>query len=598
MKDSGKIENKIFVQIFDRNQTSVENERQPIGIEVFSQAPPKIDIGKLNWTDASFDKTLNGIDFGKITAEELNKILDQSLKQSNCPLGSFFEEGKGCVSIDTLSVVPSTPNTVDIEAIFNQPLKEFPDLKPRGRIINGDMKIEVESAGENAEQLLDLISKLKSNGTSSIGMGTVAQMKIGDLSNHIPKSIDGAGEKLEIDSFVDEGEIASAGSLLKSSLSEPARDAFGSGKIMLNIEKPNFEIMSNLPDELNPSLTQKLQLNVGDIQKYLQQELKISNGTDDAIVVEPQIIKETIPLKMSLRSSETGETSNFFQPLKISLPFQFIQKPQGQVVTEMQAPALNSNQDNVYISFGNWGKAAGEKLAQHIGAAYELNEDKLSEKLESELTTKAAEPKAEAKPRKKQQAFFVHELPLLNRKSLASDAVETTQAPATTLQIPAVSTTTQISSTQSKRIIPKLIDAGEEVLKTKNKILSNFFPKLFGGRRFANTVVTPDKENINEIRKNVPRPEMTFETVEGKTLSDNLKGDDETFTEGLNLKETTKAKTQQSAPTTSRTPSKENKKWKASPSIKRTSAKPDVNGKTTSFVESSTNPSLITENIE
>ena len=128
--DDRAIHNQIFVQFFDRNQTSVEINRQPLKIanekvEIVANAPATIDIGKLNWKDASFDKSLNPKELGEITVDEIKSILDEQVKSSNCPSGSFFEPRVGCIDIKHFLEIPRMKSFVDIDAIFSSPLKKL-----------------------------------------------------------------------------------------------------------------------------------------------------------------------------------------------------------------------------------------------------------------------------------------------------------------------------------------------------------------------------------------------------------------------------------------------------------------------------------------
>lgn len=88
-------------------------------------APPKIDIGKLNWRDASFDKNVGAKALGKITAEEMKRILDEVMKLSHCPPGSFYDQSKGCIEFENFRPTQATKNSVEIERFFNQPLQQI-----------------------------------------------------------------------------------------------------------------------------------------------------------------------------------------------------------------------------------------------------------------------------------------------------------------------------------------------------------------------------------------------------------------------------------------------------------------------------------------
>ncbi|CRK93770.1 CLUMA_CG007298, isoform A [Clunio marinus] len=138
IKKKTKNQNQIFAQIFDRNQTSVEPSK--VGNEFVGgtqQTTPKIDIGKLNWTEASFDRHLKSVDLSKITVSELKKILDEKIEEeSNCPAGSFHDASKGCVSVKHLPSVSEIPNKNDIKPSLNKPMEQTTNQNIDEDIIN------------------------------------------------------------------------------------------------------------------------------------------------------------------------------------------------------------------------------------------------------------------------------------------------------------------------------------------------------------------------------------------------------------------------------------------------------------------------------
>lgn len=183
------IQNQIFLQFFDGNGTRVERNREVSENEDENNqnslpTTPKIDIGKLNWTDAKFDRNLKSIDFKKITVEEFKKILDDVLKNSNCPPGSFYDAQKGCLSIDNFGHVPETSPTVDIEAIFNKPLKGISNASNIGNKVEKGSNYVKESP-ESLQHILSLLQK----GTDSPNEISIIKKHetVAEVSTNAPK---------------------------------------------------------------------------------------------------------------------------------------------------------------------------------------------------------------------------------------------------------------------------------------------------------------------------------------------------------------------------------------------------------------------------
>lgn len=706
-----------MLQFFDRNQTSATINSQPLEIGNVPPTPPKIDIGKLNWTDASFDKSLKAIDFSKITTQEFQKILDETLKHSSCPQGSFYDSSKGCISFENFGIVPQSPRSIDIDALFNRPLisisseKEkspesfagslnletensgklfellskldfsklsidqlkgismmmknysphsdlgkLSDMLPKFDFIEGSPKqveqnftaeanqletsnseifseklpkldisklssdqlnqistvMENQQPSRSSEKLLEIhpnldtnkltqeqikqilmmienqlqssnsktiLEKLPEVGSSKLSAEQLQQILMMILENHLPSSISAKLPEMlpKLDSSklaqqlkqvsmvkenflfkspedvahkikefqIDEGEIPTIFEQMKSNMLEPmpvliSEDHLPSAEEQnLKPQSGVWSKASGVQMEINPDLDGRLQLMFGTPNRTLQQRMK-----GDTMSIHPQIIKETVPIKMSMRIPgnvfKSHETVDEMLPININLPFDFLKHPKEQSAISVNSPKLNGLKNDVssaFISFGEMGKAVGDKLAarfQHsVESQAETQEDKLAHTNEKVET--ASEHYEPPKVRGK-QAFFIHEVPLISRKSAEKENI----AEVTTKTAPMETATSATASNPTigfPFLIPKLVESGKDIMATKNKVLSNFFPRLFNGRRFASPEQTNEKENVEEIIKNVPRPKIVYNSVEGKTLAENL--DEIATTEALRLKTST-----------------------------------------------------------
>lgn len=703
------------------NQMLVEIKGQPIEIGNAPTPANKIDIGKLDWTDAKFDKNLNGIDFSKITAEELKKILDETVNHSNCPLGSFYVSSKGCFSFKNFGIVPQTQNSIDIDAIFNQPL---PSVSMENLVKNP------EGDGEGSVLYIDPTKILqvnpKENKKENPDEGSM------NMHRYIMSRGNPAGGNILINE-IDEGEIPRIVSTLEKNVLQPSTDFFPTN-FMLNLTSPKVTkiIQSAINNEGFSEWFKNLQLDLGDIRRSLQKN--ISHSTGDPVIIHPRTVKETVPIKLSLRlpgkivkspeelkiegktipfklvmkgpedsstsseisgsveplnilnhsrkilidvdklkvnmkgegtkSSDTAgsfypdmklsvplqkqslsgsvntpnglhlegdslgslKTSSSLQPFNIEIPLEFLQKalqgsldmpgisklgftldgeksrpsktsgsvktvnmklPVGQMSLERFSPDLkldgessnspgkstffktvdiklpfeflkkslagsfivpNSNKLGFILKTDGSGssetsgslkiplesnhssrKSSGNNPEAVVDSKPILNFVNpfkfLGTKIEGAAETQGTTTKDPAPKvlHGKKQAFFVHEIPLLGRKSADGDKT-TTQTPTTEAETEA----TTIESTTRYRLFPKIAEAGKEILKTNKKVLSIFMPQIFSGRRSATPNSPNLKENINEIMNNVPRPEFVFQSVDGKTLADNLLDEDAT----------------------------------------------------------------------
>lgn len=318
------------------NQILFEIKGQPIEIGNALTPANKIDIGKLNWTDAKFDKSLNGIDFTKITTEELKKILDETVNHSNCPLGSFYVSDKGCISFKNFGIVPQTPNAIDIDAIFNQPLPSISADKfvetPKGDgtgsgsvlYIDPSKILQIDS-GENQKETPD---------------GDIMKL------HHLIMSRGNLDVENVPEHRIDEGEIPSLASSLEN-ISKPSTDLF-STDWMLNFSSPKISnlVQSALDIEGFNELMKNLQLEMGDIRRSLQENMTRSSATGEPVIIQPNIIRETVPMKLSLKlPGKVVGSPNEFKIEGGTLPIKFImQKPEELLKSSVevlnQAPKL------------------------------------------------------------------------------------------------------------------------------------------------------------------------------------------------------------------------------------------------------------------
>lgn len=320
------------------NQILVEIKGEPIKVGNAPTPSNKIDIGKLDWADAKFDKNLQAIDFTKITAEELKKILDETVNHSNCPLGSFYVSSKGCVSFENFAIVPQTPNKVDIEAIFNQPL---PNISTEKLVQNPDG----ERGGSGAVLYIDP-SKILQTDTGGSSAGDSMKMHHFLMSQGSPEEVN-----MEIRA-VDEGEIPSIANSLETSVLKTS---------------PNLTANSFLLNITSPEAIKALQsgFNVEDLLKILQLEFvdsrrssPTSNSTEAGIVVHPRITKETVPLKLLLKLP--GQVIKSTNGLKIegdSLPIKMLmEKPEDVSTADIKSDQSRRSQidaDKLKVNL-NW----------------------------------------------------------------------------------------------------------------------------------------------------------------------------------------------------------------------------------------------------
>lgn len=630
-KSSRAIQNQIFLQFFDRNQTSVGINRQPFRVasEIVPQKTFEIDIGKLNWTDASFDRNLKAIDFTKITAEELKTILDEVILRSSCPLGSFYQEEKGCITIEKFGVVPELPNVIEIESLFNRPLgsleiagndrvgtqtmkngnayievvkeKEGDDKETEGggegpeegdiEVIRenvGEVDIEGsngESEGSNGESEVSIETPEESNGSFGGSFeitsnrepeGSSIESDSSALSHSVKMGIDphkliisaksgNTGElvlhDLELENLlnqhqidlqqnldrlnefeiaVDEGEIPTIASITKEIDELPSEHL----KINMNAEN-QLTMPSGVLKISDFDGNGKLELSLDAFKKTFLQQMNILNATeDDAIIVEPQIIKETVPVKFMMKlPGQVLGAAKAVKPIKFNLPQQ---RSQGQVkgsTMVINTPSLTASGKkfgNVVMKLRNeGGRVIDEELVQRFKNIFGTEDDK-STSPESTGDVETTADNVGSTMRQRKQAFLVHEVPLIHtlvaRKSASANERDDFEKPET-----ATTAAAPNNSTAFPGLIPAIIKSGKDIGDMKKNILSNFFPRLFTDRRFVASDSTKPKEDIDEIRNNVERPKINYESIEGKTMSDYDTND--TITEGWKTKSTTLAST-------------------------------------------------------
>lgn len=615
----------------------------------------------MNWTDASFDRNLKAIDYTKLTAEELKKILDEVILRSSCPLGSFHHEEKGCITIEKFGLVPELPNVIEIEALFNRPLGSSEiagnDREETQAMKNGNSYIEVvnekegddkdtEGGGEGPEEgfievIGENVGEVGIEGSNGESDGTF-EASIGELEGQYGGSVEistdgeSEGSIIELDSLslphavkmgidphkliissklantgelgsydlelekllnqhqldlkenldklneleiaVDEGEIPTIASITKEIDEIPSEHL----KINLNAEN-QLTMPSGILKISGMDGNGKLELSMDAFKKTFLQKMNILNATvDDAIIVQPQITKETVPVKVTMKlPGQVLGAAKTVNPIKFNLPLQISQGQVKKPAMVINAPGLTASGHklgNVVMKIRNeGGRVIDEQLVQRYKNIFGTEDDKSP----TSESTGQAETTAENLVRtmgQRKQAFLVHEVPLMPaliaRKSAnGRDDVEKSATATTAAAAPN-------DSTAFPGLIPAIVQSGKNIADMKKNILSNFFPRLFADRRFVASDSTKPKEDIDEIRNNVERPKINYESIEGKTMSDYDTND--TITEGWKTEsaalastskvpEITTIKTETSSATT-----KDNKTTKTSSAAPTTTKAPEA----------------------
>lgn len=463
---------------------------------------------------------MKAVDFSKITAVELKRILDEVVKHSNCPLGSFYDARKGCISLDTYGLVPEAPKIIDIEALFAQPL---PSDKIDKKEEDGSIDIDIKTR-ESLLLLLNQLNKLRNSKTIQTSEASSQETESQSNGN--------VNKTEEVVGGIDEGEIP----IVIQSGGENAM------RPVMEIESPDIVVAKQkalkLPSgsvemKIESDVPNGIELEMGNVMRNVLQNMSVQKAAGNRVVIEPRIVKETFPMKMKLIKNSAKVTKKF-NPLKLSL--ESAGEGSRMRIKSPDIKNLNSELENALASLATEGKLSGGKIALQYGDLFKNDEDKSLETAdrESETTARYFETG-------NNQAFVVAHVPLIKADEHFAD-----DQPVTTNPTPQSTTTTsqqQTSTPKTFKLFPALVDSGKTIVNAKQKILSNFFPGMFDERKLSPNQM---KEDASYIANNVPKTEISFESVEGKTLSDS---DNDSVTEGmqqltsstiLNSKEATK----------------------------------------------------------
>lgn len=513
-RDGAKIQNQIFVQFFDRNHTSVESNRQTFQIEngKVPQTPPKIDIGKLNWTDASANFDKDPIDAGniKVTSADLEKILEEIMKHTRCPLGSFYDPKKGCVSTSTFGVVPENTNLIDIEAIFNQPLIEVPKTEKNAVTERTDVEtkipqvIQIEdptvympAENEAAKVSHFLANYLKHKTFIDEGeIPLVMQaLKTGALGTEMLQTNEG-GEEMKISA----PKLPTVAFEVGADLNELKQELAASG-LGIDMEELNKLVAEVQPQEEGGVQVQSDLEGGTQVQSDLKSELQQPDDyIDDHFMIRPQFYPKMYPLQMMMNLPQQMYTKKR-PPIKINLPIKFLQQPDVRI----QNPRLTNNIANAIMSMGPGMvmKTGGAEVTEERTPEEEVIEtidveETSEESLETELGEDEDEEKASKPARNpRRQAFIIHELPVgkgsfqpenENYRNFRRGQETTTTKTSSSAPTSTAPPTTE--KPQRPSLLGTWINAGKDVIKAHADVLKDI---LGFGRQY-------DEDEIDEAK--------------------------------------------------------------------------------------------------
>lgn len=510
----------------------------------------------MNWTDANFDRNLKAIDFTKITAEELKRILDEVVKHSNCPFGSFYDARKGCISLDTFGLVPEAPRVIDIEALFAQPLETSKVVEKSGGkdgsvkkevegkdVKKGSVKKELEGVEGSVdfetntlETLLNLLHQLSSSKTPKDKVSlSVSSSRTNGTEGRIAKVE-------EVITGIDEGEIPIVFQSGNKSVLRPLMEITRTSPEIVAVtqkivETPESSVEIKIDESDAPHAVElemedvlrnyppAVALEMGNVLRSVLQNMSVQNAAGNTVVVEPRIIKETFPMKMKLMKN-SGKVTKKLKPLKLSIESGG-GSSRSMTIKSPSIKSLNSELESALASFSKEGKLSGGKIALQYGNLFKNNKDKSPAAIETDTTTRYFQTGDN-------QAFVVAQVPLarMNRE-FEDDQLPTTAPPTDSATVPpTVSPPVNKTTPKNFRLVPALVDSGKTIVKAKQQILKNFFPGWLDEGGLSLQDSSQMKEDASYIEKNVPKAAISFETVEGKTLSDT---ESDAVTEGMQL---------------------------------------------------------------